>query len=262
MPELPDVETFKRYLDATSLHKTIAEVDVRSERLVAGATPDELASTLRGHAFTSTRRHGKHLFALLDGGGALELHFGMTGELEAYQDSGREPEYAQAVFAFENGDHLALVMPRKLGELRLVDDVDAFVEEQALGPDALDDAFDADAFVRALSGRRGMIKSALMTQELLAGLGNVYSDEVLFQAGVHPRTKVTDLDEAKLRELYRTMRRVLRVVVDHRARPDELPDGYLTGRREEGAPCPRCDGEIRTIEVSGRTGYYCPDCQD
>lgn len=261
MPELPDVETFKRYLDATSLHKTIEEVDVRSERLVPATTPSELAAALRGHAFTSTRRHGKHLFALLDGGGALELHFGMTGELKAYQDPSREPEYAQAVVRFENGDHLALVMPRKLGELRIVDDVDAFVDENELGPDALDEAFDEDAFVRALSGRRGMIKSALMNQETLAGLGNVYSDEILFQAGVHPRTKVADLHEETLRELYRTMRRVLHVVVDHHARPGELPDGYLTGRREEGAPCPRCDGELRTIEVSGRTGYYCPACQ-
>jgi len=261
MPELPDVETFKRYLDATSLHKTIRAVDVRSERLVAAATPDELASELRGHAFTSTRRHGKHLFALFDGGRALELHFGMTGELKAYQDPSREPAFAQAVVRFENGDHLAVVMPRKLGELRLVDDVDAFVEGNELGPDALDDAFDEDAFVRALSGRRGMIKSALMRQETLAGLGNVYSDEVLFQAGVHPRTKVSDLDEEALRKLYRVMRRVLRVVVDHRAQPDEFPGGYLARRREEGAPCPRCDGELRTIEVSGRTGTYCPACQ-
>ena len=106
-----------------------------------------------------------------------------------------------------------------------------------------------------------MIKSTLMDQSLVAGLGNVYSDEILFQAGVHPRRKADTLDTDELRALYRVMRRVLRVTTDRRADPGEFPRGYLTARREEGAACPCCDDRVETCTVSGRKSYVCPYCQ-
>ncbi len=261
MPELPDVEMLKRSFDATSLHRPIAEVDVRSDAIVERGSAGELAGGLRGRSFEATRRHGKRLFAALDEGGALALHFGMTGSLRSFESTDDEPRHTRLLLRFERGSHLALVMPRKLGKVGLVDDVDAFLEEQRLGPDALSEAFDDAVFDAALAGRRGSVKAALMNQRLMAGIGNVYSDEILFQAGLHPRTEVPALDADSRRRLFDTLRWVLCTAVDHGADPAELEGSFLLAHRSEGASCPRCDGAIRRIEVSGRGVYYCPACQ-
>lgn len=263
MPELPDVAIFGRYLDATALHQEIAGTEVREERLLHGLTPGELEHGLTGRRLVATRRHGKYLFAPLDGddGEALVLHFGMTGRLQYYKRSEKEPEYARVVLRFANAYSLAIVSKRLLGEVGLTADPAGFVEEKDLGPDALHDLTDPASFRDALAGRRGMIKSALMNQQIVAGIGNVYADEILFQAGIDPRTGVRELNGAKLGELFRTMRRVLQTAVERRAEPADYPRGWLTPRREEGASCPRRPGSIERIEVSGRPSYWCPACQ-
>lgn len=148
MPELPDVTTFQRYLDATALDKTIDAVEVRDDRLLCDVTSDELGERLVERAFDGTRRHGTHLFALLDGepDGALALHFGMTGTLRTCRRAEKEPEHARVILRFENGCRLAIVSLRLLGEVSLTHDVDAFVQREDSGPDALDDLTDVAAF--------------------------------------------------------------------------------------------------------------------
>jgi formamidopyrimidine-DNA glycosylase len=263
MPELPDVETFKRYLDATALHKRIAHVTLSSEKILHGVTRQKLAAALTGHALSRSHRHGKHLFAELDDGPWLMLHFGMTGFLAYFKHLDDDPAHDRLRLDFDDGYHLAFVNQRLFGEVGIVDDPAAFVGEQGLGPDAL--ALDEDGFRALLADRRGQIKSALMDQSLIAGLGNVYADEMLFQAGIHPKTQVSGLDDAALRTLYDTMMNVLKVAIDKGAGSedlfDNLPEGWLLPRREEGAKCPRCGGEIRAIKVSGRNAYLCPTCQ-
>jgi len=259
MPELPDVEIQKSYVDATCLHIHIESVEVHDPIVLDGLTPQTLGKALADRTFESTRRHGKHLFMKLDNDNWLGLHFGMTGELKYYKNEDEKPEFEQVLFHFKNGYQLAYVMPRKLGQIRLIDSVDSFLEEKELGPDALDLNF--EKFRHLLSGRRGMIKSTLMNQSILAGIGNVYSDEILFQARIHPRTKANDLDEKQLQSIFDAMQNVLETAIDRDANPKEFPDSYLIPHRSEGERCPRCGDEIQRIEVSGRAGYYCPQCQ-
>ena len=157
MPELPDVEVFKRYLDATALHKTITAVKVKSARILEGVSPQRLQEKLRQQQFHSTHRHGKHLLVALDQGPWLTLHFGMTGFLKYFKRMDKDPEHDRLLVSFDNGYHLAYVCQRKLGNVGLTDDVDSFVKKKQLGPDAL--SLDLDGFRRALQGKRGTIKS-------------------------------------------------------------------------------------------------------
>ncbi|MFP4345156.1 MAG: Fpg/Nei family DNA glycosylase [Anaerolineales bacterium] len=261
MPELPDVAAFKSYFDVTALHQRIEDVEVQGIYPLKEIAPDELREGLRGRAFESTERHGKYLFVALDGdGGWLVLHFGMTGDLKYYKVPEKEPEYDQVLLRFANGYHLAYVSKRKLGEVRLIDDVDAFIEEHDLGPDAMAEDFDYERFKETFGRKGGMVKSALMDQSTLAGIGNVYSDEILFQAGIHPQRKVQDLDEQELRRVYESLKEVLETAIEHNAEPADFPADYLIPHRGEER-CPCCDGELQSVKVSGRTGYYCPERQ-
>jgi formamidopyrimidine-DNA glycosylase len=259
MPELPDVEVFKRYLDATSLHQEIEEVDVRSRQVLETSTR-RLKRGLEGHCFESTRRHGKNLFAGLDDGQWLFLHFGMTGDLAYFKHIEDDPEYDRLLLTFTNGYHLAYVSRRKLGELELIESVDDFVDQKDLGPDALND-LDLDTFKDLADGRRMMVKSFLMDQQTLAGIGNVYSDEILFQAGVHPRTKIDRLDEGTLEQVYDEMQEVLHTAIDCQAEPSQFPDNYLTPHRHSDGKCPLCGELVKRVKVSGRSAYYCPNRQ-
>lgn len=255
MPELPDVEVFKRYLDSTSLHREIADVLLR-EQLVEDVSPQRIRDGLRSARLSETRRHGKHLFARAGDDGWLRLHFGMTGWLEAYS-GGEEPDHTELRIDFADGSHLAFVDQRKFGAISWVDDVGEFVEEKGLGPDPLVDDLDLPRFSEIVGGGRGSIKSTLMNQSLIAGLGNVYVDEILFQAGLHPEAEIDELTENELSEIYSVMGHVIETAIDRGADVEELPDSWLLPHREEGVACPRCDGEIRHTEVSGRTTYYC-----
>jgi formamidopyrimidine-DNA glycosylase len=259
MPELPDVETFRRYLDATSLHQEIEKVEGRSRQVLEGVSAQELEAGLEGRTFESTRRHGKYLLVELDDGNWLVLHFGMTGHLKYFKDTEKDPPYDRLLIAFANGYHLAYDAQRKLGEVALTEDVEEFIEEKGWGPDAL--SFGLVAFKEALAGRRGMAKSTLMNQHIVAGIGNVYSDEILFQVGIHPRSKVNQLSEETLEELFQAMKKVLQTAIDHQADPEQFPDDYITPHRHDDRECPRCGAEIKRVKVSGPSAYYCPHCQ-
>jgi formamidopyrimidine-DNA glycosylase len=185
----------------------------------------------------------------------------MTGQLKYFKVMEKEPEYDRLLITFANGYHLAYDAMRKLGEVQLLDDVGQFVADHELGPDALSPDLDAETFVEKFSGRRGMIKPALMNQTIIAGLGNVYSDEILFQVGVHPRTKVDDLDTKQLKEIYQTMKEVLHTAIENQADPERFPDSYITQQRHKGGRCPVCGEELQSVKVSGRTAYYCPNRQ-
>ncbi len=263
MAELPDVATFKRYFDATALHQEIAGIEVREDQMLDGLTAAELERGLAGHAFAGTRRHGKYLFALLDeqGDGALVLHFGMTGSLRTFKRADAMPEHARVLIRFANDYRLAVVSQRLLGGLALTDDPDAFIADRGLGPDALNDVTDEAALRRALAGHGGMLKPTLTNQAIVAGIGNLYVDEMLYQARLDPRMPADELDDEALGELFRAMRHVLETAVERDAEPAEFPSDWITRHREPGATCPRCGDEIERLEVSGRGTYWCPACQ-
>jgi formamidopyrimidine-DNA glycosylase len=259
MPELPDVETFKRYLDATALHQVIRAAHVLRDEILQGITRRRLQRALHGRQLCAGHRHGKYLSVRLDDDARLVLHFGMTGFLKYWKDEGPPPAHARMVLRFDSGDRLAYDCRRMLGKVRLVEDFGRFVAEHGLGPDAL--RVDRAAFDAGLRARRGAIKSTLMNQSFIAGLGNVYSDEILFQARIHPRTRPVDLPPAARGDVFRGMRRVLRKAIEVQADPARMPRSWLLPRRRPGAACPRCNGRLEHAVVGGRTAYFCPACQ-
>lgn len=259
MPELPDVEVFRRYLNVTGLHKPIRDVAVRDAGVLRGISGSELNRRLKGRSLEETRRRGKHLLARTDGAGWLTLHFGMTGYLDYFKNPSGDSKYDRVVLDFTNGYHLAFVSARKLGRVGLIKDPARFFASHSLGPDALD--LSLDDFEGLMRGRRGSTKRALMDQSLIAGIGNIYSDEILYQAGVHPRTPVGKLREEAIRRLFGRMKRVLKMAIERKANPDELPRTWLLSHRKEGAACPRCGGEVKRMRISGRSTYLCPACQ-
>jgi formamidopyrimidine-DNA glycosylase len=265
MPELPDVELFKRHLDTTCLGRTVRQVTVSDARILSGISPSEAGRRLCGVRLAESRRHGKYLLVGLDPPGCLTLHFGMNGSLKHFAEGESDPPSDRLRFDFADGHHLAYVNPRLFGGVGLATDADGFIAEQGLGPDALDPRFDLAAFKRALTGRRRDVKSLLMDQAVVAGIGNIYSDEVLFQAGIHPRTRSDRLTDEAERRLFSCIKEVLQIAVAASAGAerlvDRLPETFLIRHREKGARCPRCGAEIAAVKFAGRTAYCCPRCQ-
>lgn len=260
MPELPEVFNFKKYVDSTSLHQTIEDVVVNNGKVLR-ISPGKLRSSLKGKEFESTVTHGKYLFLETNNVYQLVLHFGMTGHPVYYKREDQEPDYPRVVFEFENRFHLAFDCMRVLGNVTLIEDRELFLKEKELGPDALRDIDDPEIFFRLLKNRRGIIKTALMDQSLIAGIGNVCSDEILFQSGIHPRRSVPSLDKTELRILFDNIHVVLETYINAGLEYENMPDNFLFGHRSEGADCPSCGGSIEKIKVGSRTAYYCPDCQ-
>lgn len=261
MPELPDVEIFRRYIQSTALHKNIRSVKIFDTAVLKDIGASALAGELKGHSFEQAGRHGKYCLLPLDNSKNLALHFGMTGFVKYYKVGDQAPKHVRVAFEFDNGYTLAYDSQRKLGNVQLINDVPQFLEKSKLGPDAMDPDLSEEDFLEALSGRRGTLKSALMNQKIIAGIGNVYSDEILFQQRLHPNTKVSDLDDEKLRRVFKTMRKILAQVIETGIEPEEMPDSLLTHHRGKDMKCPSCRGDIEKIKVSGRSAYYCPSCQ-
>jgi formamidopyrimidine-DNA glycosylase len=259
MPELPDVETSKRYLDATALHQTIERVHVEAPGLLGDLSPQGLGRMLTHHRFERTQRHGKYVFVQLETGRWLVLHFGMSGRLAYYKCEQKGAPPAQLCIDFDNGYHLAYIAPRKLGHIALTDDTGDFIAAHDLGPDAL--ALDFEHFRKRATGRRGAVKSWLMNQQVLAGIGNIYADEILFQAGIHPQCQLTELGRDELERLFKSLREVLGEAIAAQADPARLPASFLLPQRHKGGCCPACGASLETVAVSGRTAYYCSTCQ-
>lgn len=265
MPELPDVELFRRYLNETCKDRVIRHVVVNDPRLLAGISSDVFAARLVGARILSSERHGKLLLIRLAPAGWITMHFGLTGALGHLDAVEAEPPYTRLRFDFADGHRLAYVNLRRIGAVGLVDDIDRFVAAERLGPDALDRRLDFTVFSQVLSRRPRDIKSVLMDQSAIAGIGNIYSDEILFQAGIHPKARTDRLDAETRKRLFRQVKRVLETAVERGAgaelTPGVLPRSFLLPERKKGGRCPRCGGEIHTVKFSGRTAYYCAHCQ-
>ncbi len=262
MPELPDVEGLKQYMDATSLHQTIGHVATYDKRILKDVNVSTLRKRLEGGQIQAAGRHGKYLFALLPNRGNLVLHFGMTGNLLYHSNPEDEPDHTRFALIFANGSQLSFINVRRLGQVSFCEDRQSFIHQSNLGPDALDHELNRDRFINSFKKRRGMIKPALMNQSIVAGIGNLYSDEILFQAGIDPRTKVNTLSEKTLGTIYKAMRRILKTAARHGGAADELPKGWLIKSMQRGNDsCPKCHAKIEKATVSGRTARFCPNCQ-
>lgn len=180
MPELPDVEVFKRVLARSALRKTIERVVVNDKRILGKIAARTFISHLQGAKLVAARRYGKHLLASIDRGGWLTLHFGMTGALNFVPKAGQEPHFTRVRLDFADDGSLAYTNKRMIGRVGMIEDVQDLLAAERLGPDALDPRFDFPRFKTALVGSKRDIKSVLMDQGIMAGIGNIYSDEILF----------------------------------------------------------------------------------
>ena len=259
MPELPEVESFKKYFDNTSLNQTIKQVDVSHPTILGKVTEQELQRRLPGHIFEETKRHGKYLFTRMDNQLWLIFHFGMTGSLVFTDKHSELPSHTRFLITFDSGSFLAFNCPRMFGKLNLADDINSFIKGKKLGHDAL--TVDFTTFKTSLKTRRGAIKSVLMNQQVFAGVGNIYADEIMYQIGVHPTTPIQTLSPKHLKQMYDVMQQVLKTSIDTQANFEKLPNSYIILQRSKNGNCPKCSSNMESIKISGRTTYYCPICQ-
>ena len=257
MPELPEVETFKNYFDTTSLNQKITNVVIRDNR-VLNIQESTFRKSLISNVFHSTLRHGKYLFVKLTIG-CIVFHFGMSGDLKYFNDINEEPTHGRILFEFVNGNFLSYISTRMFGRVYITDDVEEFVKERKMGPDAY--LMNFGEFRDALHRRTAIAKSALMNQSIIAGIGNIYSDEILFQAKIHPKTRINELPESKLKDIFESIKRVLKVGIEKRGILDTYPDDFIIPHRKQDDLCPHCNGIIQRFVVSQRHGFFCPKCQ-
>ena len=260
MPELPDVEVYRRRLVTATRRRRFAGAQVHDTRVLAGTQPHDLDRGLHGARVATTRRRGKTLYVVMRAAPHLRLHFGMTGDLVPAGADEPEPQHTRVTLLLGGNRRLLFVDQRRLGQVGLVDDVDEDIAEHDLGPDALD--LDVRALGRLLRQSHAGLKALLTDQRQVAGLGNIYTDEILFQARLDPRAPAAELTDAGVRRLHRQTRRVVDRAVEAGADPAAMPRGWLLHRREDGVACPRGNGEIRSFSVGGRRGYWCPACQE
>lgn len=256
MPELPEVEIYRRHVERHALNQRIVDVRVLDRRILRGTTAAALRRALTGRRFVATRRHGKHLFVSSTGGSWLYLHFGMTGDIHYYEGN-EEPRFSKVIFDFSKRHHLSFEDARLFGAVSLIDDPDDFIRARRLGSDPFEPHYRSTTFRNALRPKKGAIKSLLMSQTVVAGLGNLYVDEILYQTSIHPLRRVTQLDDREASSLFRVMRRVLRMAIERGEDGRPLPSSFLLPHREEDTPCPRCGAPIRRAVVAGRTTYFC-----
>jgi len=265
MPELPDVEIFKRLVEHTCLGKLIVKADAVDPGSLEGASPATLQRRLKGRSLRACRRHGKVLLFETDSAAALAMHFGTNGSLRYLRHEDQEPGSVRLLVDFADGGRLAYLNPRRIGHVHVVSDVAAFIAESQLGADALDPGFDLNVLARILHGRKQAIKSVLMDQTRVAGIGNIYADEILFHARLHPAIAASTLDRQTMHRLFDAIKSVLRTAIDCGAGAenftDRLPEGFLLPQRHEGGHCPRCGTPIEQVRRGGRAGYVCPRCQ-
>ncbi|WP_299566809.1 DNA-formamidopyrimidine glycosylase family protein [uncultured Sulfitobacter sp.] len=254
MPELPEAEAARRRIADGALNRTIEGFELGEVSHMD--LPDaEACARLIGTQFTRTHRHGKYIFVGSVEGPWLHIHLGMSGSIRVCEAGEDLPRYIRFTVVFEGEHRLHFRDPRKFGHIELVEDVDAFVEDKGLGPDAL--RIGDNAFVKAIGGTRGAVKSALLSQRKLAGIGNLWADETLYRTGIDPETRACDLDTARIGDLHRASRDILQAVVDTGANYSRLPDDWLIHHRNAGDDCTRCDGTIEKKTVGGRSSYFC-----
>lgn len=254
MPELAECEANRRRVEAQCLNRTIQSIETGETSHMD--LPDEAErARLVGRQFTAARRHGKAIFAGSQAGPWIAASLGMTGSLRVYNADETPPDHARMTFVFEGDRRLAFCCPRKLGGLGVIDDPDRFISDKGLGPDAMD--ISAAVFSDVIGRTRGAVKSALMAQKKIAGIGNLWSDEALFQAGIAPGTRADTLSDARLAKLFASMREVLGLLLEADAAYHRIPDDWLFPHREAGTRCPRCDGSITRSKVGGRSAYHC-----
>ncbi|TAM77526.1 bifunctional DNA-formamidopyrimidine glycosylase/DNA-(apurinic or apyrimidinic site) lyase [bacterium] len=267
MPELPEVETIVRGLAKTVTGQRIAEVRIETPRSVVNDLPGDFTELLCGETIAGVTRRAKFIVLSLASGCTLTVHLRMTGRLIVERAPAEDP-YARVRLRFQNGGWLRFSDMRKFGRMRLTTDG---LWAAGLGDEPLDPAFTPRRLAGLLAGRRGPIKSLLLDQHVIAGVGNIYACEALFQAGIHPARRADSLSKARVERLHRALIRVLEhaiamrgTSVEHYVDAEGLEGGFqnnLAVYGREGLSCLRCHAPVKRVTIGQRGTFYCPRCQ-
>lgn len=258
LPELPEVEFFRSYIEQC-LFLEIKGFEIRDEKFFVTNVKD-FKKKLIGNQFHSVDRRGKFLVVNLQLYNLkLVFHFGMTGDLSYIKSGTPEENYIRILFLFLNGHELRVIDQRRFGKVYLVESVDEVKTIRNMGPEPLE--INEKEFLEISDKhRRRTVKSFLMDQSIIAGIGNIYSDEILFQAGVRPDRKVMNLTEEEKIRTFNKIKEILKKVVKADADLNKFKN-FLLIYRKKGANCPICGGEVEILKMSNRNSYYCPRCQ-
>ena len=273
MPELPEVETVRRMLAQHIVGRTVSRVRLSGERL---RTAISAASTraLRGRRVAGVGRHGKYLFVHFDGGRTLLSHLGMSGRwlFSPGKPTERLP-HVHATFEFEDGSFLRYQDPRRFGLIRVVasEGLRREKELRALGPDPVEQGFEAEDLAERARRRRAAVKVFLLDQRQLAGIGNIYASEILYRARVHPGRPAGRIEPGEWREIAAATRAVLGEAIDRSGTTFSMyrtlwnePGNYGDQLRvydRGGLPCRNCGTPIRRVVLGQRSTFFCPSCQ-
>ena len=273
MPELPEVESVRRRLAPVLEGRRLEHVEISDERLTRPFAAAEVAQALEGEVVREVGRRGKYLVVRFQSGRALLIHLRMTGSLR-HAPAGTLPDdpHRRAVATLDDGSDVAYRDVRRFGTWLLLEapEVDEYVDAR-VGREPLEATFRARDLAARLATRRAPVKAAILDQRTVAGIGNIYADEALWRARIHPLTAARDLTQDELRALHRAIRRALGAGIAREGstlRDYALPDGSTGAMQDEfkvygrtGEPCDRCGTPIEKIRAAGRGTWYCPRCQ-
>lgn len=271
MPELPEVETVARELRPLLIGRQVASARVLWPRTIAEPEPEAFVGRMAGQRFVDVGRRGKYLICALASGEALLVHLRMTGRLEvvAADDPALTGPHLRAWFELTDGDRLTFTDPRKFGRIWLTPDAELVVGK--LGPEPLGQGFTPEELAGRLAGRHAALKAVLLDQTVVAGVGNIYADEALFVAGIHPLRPANELSVDDAARLHSALQQVLGEAIGERGtmlrdyRPPYGAQGayqeHLRVYQQTDRPCPRCGSPIRRIRVAQRSTHFCERCQ-
>jgi formamidopyrimidine-DNA glycosylase len=278
MPELPEVETIRRDLHRKVKDKEIKFVTVNTPKIVKKPPISEFCTQIEGKVFKNINRRGKYLVIELDSGKKLVIHLGMTGLLiyPFNEDSKKiiNVKHNHLVFTFIDGTKLIFNDVRKFGKIYLVSNLNKIKGMAKLGLDPLDDCFKEEILVQILNKKKkSKIKSFLMNQKFIAGLGNIYVNEVLYRANIHPLRKIYSLHKEEIVNLYQQIKLVLNEAIKSGG-STVADEAYLNTDGEKGKfaeklqvyarkgePCVKCGHSIDVVRIEGRSSFICPQCQ-
>jgi formamidopyrimidine-DNA glycosylase len=274
MPELPEVETVRARLEPELVGRRLERVEILDPRLTRPFDPARVAAELEGERIAAVDRRGKYLLVRFESGRVLLIHLRMTGSLLHGSDGrllGEDP-HRRAVVKLDDGSDVAYRDVRRFGTWLLVepDELEPYLGDR-VGREPLERAFTTKRLGEALAGRRTPVKAAILDQRRLAGIGNIYADEALWRARIHPQRPAGELDADELKALHRGIRTALKAGIARQGatlRDYRTPDGGSGAMQHEfkvyareGEPCERCGTPIEKIRAAGRGTWYCPNCQ-
>ncbi len=273
MPELPEVETVKKTLEKKLAGLTITGVEIMMPKVIREPEPRQFANLVTGKKITKLGRRGKYLLIYLSEFSVLVIHLRMTGRLVYTRPEDPPPRHTHVVFHLSDGCQLRFADMRQFGRILLTDTrrLDQVKGLKDLGPEPLGPEFTREFLRKELKRKRVRLKSLLLDQTFVAGLGNIYADEALYRSRLHPERIAQSLSPREIASLYRSIIEVLEEAILNRGTSmRDYVDGdgragnyqkLLRVYNREGQQCFRCGSNIARIKVGGRSSYYCPSCQ-